>query len=55
MVERKMELRRRRTRTKKLRKLKAKLGTAKDNRERDQVLGKIHHISPWWQEPKPAK
>jgi hypothetical protein len=55
MVERKMELRRRRKRIEKLRKLKTRLDTAKDNRERDLVLAKIHRISPWWREPKPAK
>jgi hypothetical protein len=54
MVERKIELRRRRTRTQKVRKLKDKLATAKDNRERDLIVAKIHRISPWWQEPKPA-
>ena len=55
MVERKIELRRRRTRYKKMAKLKDRLAAAKDNREREQVLQKIHRISPWWQEPAPAK
>jgi hypothetical protein len=50
MVERKIELRRRRTRTKKMRKLKARLSQAKDGRERDTVLLKIKRLSPWWQE-----
>ena len=55
MVERKMELRRRRSRTKKMRKLKAKLAIAKEGREKDGVLQKIRRISPLWREPKPAK
>lgn len=50
MVERKIELRRRNARRKKLLKLKKKLAGAKDNRERDAVLTKIHVISPWWKE-----
>lgn len=50
MVERKIELRRRRARKKKLDKLKFKLEKAKDGKERDTVLGKIHRISPWWTE-----
>ena len=55
MVERRKELDARYQRKKKLAKLKAKLATAKDGRERDTVLKKIHRISPWWTEPKPAK
>jgi len=55
MVERRKELDQRYQRKKKLAKLKAKLATAKDGRERDTVLKKIHRISPWWTEPKPAK
>jgi hypothetical protein len=55
MVERKSELKRRRTRQQKLRKLKARLAAAKDNREREQILRKIHVQSPWWKEPQPAK
>ena len=51
MVERKIELRRRQTRQKKLRKLKTKLGAAKDNKEREAVLAKIRLVSPWWTEP----
>ena len=50
MVERKMELRRRRARKKKLLKLKDKLAVAKDGKEKDAVLAKIHIVSPWWQE-----
>jgi len=55
MVERKSELKRRQHRHKKLRKLKSKLATAKEGRERDQVLRKIRIISPWWHESAPAK
>jgi hypothetical protein len=51
MVERKIELRRRQRRQEKMLKLKRKLSTAKDGREREQVLQKIHKISPWWKEP----
>ena len=36
---------------KKLAKLKSRLATAKEGRERDTVLAKIKLISPWW---KPA-
>jgi hypothetical protein len=50
MVERRIELNRRYHRKKKLAKLKAKLATAKDGRERDNLLRKIHLLSPWWQE-----
>jgi hypothetical protein len=55
MVERKIELNRRYHRKKKLRKLKAKLATAKEGREKENVLRKIHLISPWWTEPQTAK
>jgi len=51
MVERKIELRRRRSRAKKMSKLKAKFGAAKDGKEKDAVLVKIRRISPWWQAP----
>jgi len=51
MVERRSELNRRYQRKKKLAKLKSRLATAKEGRERDQVLAKIKVISPWW---KPA-
>ena len=54
MVERKIELRRRRSRKKKMTKLKRKLGLAKDQREKDVILGKIHIHSPWWTEPAKA-
>lgn len=55
MVERKIELRRRRRRAAKLGKLKVKLAQAKDGKERDLVLAKIRRISPWWQPPAAAK
>jgi hypothetical protein len=55
MVERRMELKRRRHRTQKLRKLKAKLAAAKSGHDRDTILHKIHVLSPWWQEPAAAK
>jgi hypothetical protein len=51
MVERKIELNRQRRRRKKMLKLKRKLAAAKDNREREHVLQKIHKTSPWWKEP----
>ncbi len=51
MVERKIELKRRYHRKKKLRKLKARLATAKDGREKEAVLRKIRILSPWWKEP----
>lgn len=55
MVERKSELKRRYHRRKKMTKLKAKLAAAKDQREREVILKKIHTLSPWWTEPVPAK
>lgn len=51
MVERRMELKRRYHRKQKMAKLKARLAAAKDGRERDAVLRKIHLLSPWWAEP----
>jgi hypothetical protein len=51
MVERKKELKQRYHRKQKLGKLKAKLAAAKDQRERETILKKIHAISPWWTEP----
>jgi hypothetical protein len=54
MVERKIELRRNRSRRAKLTKLKAKLAKAKTGGERDTLLKKIHRISPFWKEPAPA-
>jgi hypothetical protein len=54
MVERRMELKRRYHRKAKMAKLKAKLAAARDPRERDAILKKIHRISPWWTEPAHA-
>jgi hypothetical protein len=54
MVERKIELNRRRQRRKKLTKLKKKLGIAKTPHEKEVTLQKIHRISPWWKEPAAA-
>ncbi len=54
MVERRIELNRRYHRKKKMAKLKGKLAAAKDNRERETLLAKIHALSPWWVEPKAA-
>jgi hypothetical protein len=54
MVERRSELNRRYHRHKKMAKLKARLAAAKDQRERDTILKKIHKLSPWWQEPARA-
>lgn len=51
MVEKKIELRRRRARKKKLTKLKRKLGTAKTPGDRETLLMKIKVTSPWWKEP----
>ena len=51
MVERKIELRRRRARAKKMDKLKGKLALAKDGKDKDSLLAKIHRISPWWKQP----
>ncbi len=51
MVERKIELKRRYQRKKKLTKLKAKLAAAKDGRDKEAILKKIHVISPWWSKP----
>jgi hypothetical protein len=54
MVERKSELKRRRHRRAKMLKLKAKLAHAKDGRERDAALKKIHRLSPFWTQPAEA-
>jgi hypothetical protein len=51
MSERQTELKRRRHRKKKMHKLKAKLASARDGREKDAILKKIHVLSPWWAEP----
>ena len=55
MVERQIELRRKRARRKKMLKLKGRLAKAKNGGERDTVLKKIHRISPWWEQPVAAK
>jgi hypothetical protein len=55
MVERRKELDRRYHRRQKLRKLKSRLPRAKDHREREAILRKIHILSPWWKEPAAAK
>lgn len=55
MVERRIELNRRYQRKQKMAKLKAKLAKAKNDRERDVIVRKIHTISPFWVEPKPVK
>jgi hypothetical protein len=54
MVERRIELKRRRHRKGKMAKLKAKLAHAKEARERDQILKKIKRLSPFWLEPAKA-
>ena len=54
MVERRVELKRRYHRKAKMTKLKAKLATAKEGREKDLILKKIHVLSPWWKEPEPV-
>jgi hypothetical protein len=54
MVERKSELKRRRHRREKMFKLKTRLATAKEGREREQILKKIRRLSPMWTEPAKA-
>ena len=51
MVERRIELRRRYNRKKKMGKLKLRLAAAKEGREKDAILQKIHMLSPFWTEP----
>lgn len=51
MGERRQEINRRRKRAEKLAVYKTKLATAKDGKEKDDLLKKIRRISPWWQEP----
>lgn len=50
MVERRIELDRRYTRKKKMKKLKAKLETATGD-EKEKILYKIRRLSPFWVEP----
>ena len=54
MVERRIELDRRYTRKKKMKKLKAKLEAA-TGPDRDKILYKIRRLSPYWSEPAPEK
>ncbi len=51
-VERKSELRRRRTRRAKIRKLRERLAKAKNQAEADQIIAKIKRISPFWSPPQ---
>lgn len=53
MVERRIELDRRYTRKKKMKKLKAKLKEA-SGEAREKVLYKIKRLSPFWTEPGTA-
>ena len=55
MVERRKELNRRYNRKENLRKLKNRLAKAKDSREKEQILKKIHKSSPTWKEPQPVE
>jgi hypothetical protein len=55
MVERRKELNRSYHRKQKMTKLKIKLAAAKDGRERETILKKMHALSPWWKEPVAAK
>lgn len=55
MVERRIELNRRYRRKKKMAKLKARLATAKDGRDKETILTKIHALSPWWAPAEEAK
>lgn len=48
MVERRSELKRRQSRRKKMRKLKTKLSLAKELRDKEAIIAKIHVMSPWW-------
>jgi len=50
-----MELKRRRHRQQKLRKLKRKLAAAKTGGDRENFLHKIRVLSPWWQEQTARK
>ena len=54
MVEKKIELRRRRSRHKKMDKLKNKLANAKTSGDRETILARIRKLSPWWNEPAKA-
>jgi hypothetical protein len=54
MGERKTELKRRRHRRQKMLKLKGKLVTAKDARDREQIIKRIQRVNPMWTEPAKA-
>src|SRR5271157_635544 len=54
MGERKSELKRRRHRREKILKLKSRLHTVKEARDREQIIKKILLINPHWQEPAKA-
>jgi hypothetical protein len=47
-IERKSELKRRRTRREKVRKLRAKMARAKNQHEIELIVAKIKKISPFW-------
>ena len=47
------ELKRRYHRKSKMAKLKGRLAAAKDARDREAIIKKIHVLSPWWVEPAP--
>jgi len=52
MVERRIELDRRYRRKKKLKKLKVKLHATQDGRKKEEILKKIHVLSPFWTAPE---
>ena len=54
MVERRIELDRRYTRKKKMKKLKEKLETA-TGEQREKLLYKMRRLSPFWTEPAKEK
>lgn len=54
MVERRIELNRRYKRKAKMLKLKTRLARAKDAREKEAIVKKIHRINPLWKEAAPA-
>jgi hypothetical protein len=54
-IERKSELRRRRTRRDKIRKLRAKIARAKNQHEADLIVQRIKKISPFWTPPPKVK
>lgn len=55
MIERAHELKRRRQRTQKVRKLKLKLNLSKDSRDKEVIIKKIQVLSPWWTPPEEDK